>query len=354
MFSLDRIETYRENARLEAKLATGGLPESLWETYSAFANSYGGVILLGVEERSDHSLRIQGLLDAQEMLEEFLTRVQDPQTVSADLVSEELARVESTPHGDIIVIEVPLGRSRPPSGLSGQGPLPRLLPPGGGGGHPLLPGGGGRHAGGAAELTPSFFRTIPSGEARFIMSTITKQALEASLKQMMLKKPLDKITIRDITEACGISRMTFYYHFKDIYDLVEWVCVEDASRALQGKKTYDTWQEGLAQIFEAVLENKPFVLNAFRCISRDQMERFLFHLTYGLIRGVVDEKSQGRPISEEDKAFIAEFYKYSFVGILLDWIRQGMSEDYRTIVRKVSATMHGNIANAIENFAAEA
>ena len=84
------------------------------------------------------------------------------------------------------------------------------------------------------------------------------------------------------------------------------------------------------------------------------MERFLFHLTYGLIRGVVDEKSQGRPISEEDKAFIAEFYKYSFVGILLDWIRQGMSEDYRTIVRKVSATMHGNIANAIENFAAEA
>ena len=107
MFSLDRIETYRENARLEAKLATGGLPESLWETYSAFANSYGGVILLGVEERSDHSLRIQGLLDAQEMLEEFLTRVQDPQTVSADLVSEERARVESTPHGDIIVIEVP-------------------------------------------------------------------------------------------------------------------------------------------------------------------------------------------------------------------------------------------------------
>ena len=52
------------------------------------------------------------------------------------------------------------------------------------------------------------------------MPNATKQALEASLKRMMLKKPLDKITIRDITEDCGISRMTFYYHFKDIYDLV--------------------------------------------------------------------------------------------------------------------------------------
>ena len=120
------------------------------------------------------------------------------------------------------------------------------------------------------------------------MPNTTKQALEESLKHMLLKKPLDKITIRDITEDCGISRMAFYYHFKDIYDLVEWACIEDASKALQGKKTYETWQEGLLQIFEAVLENKPFILNAYRCISREQMERFLYQLTYGLIRGVVE------------------------------------------------------------------
>lgn len=68
------------------------------------------------------------------------------------------------------------------------------------------------------------------------MSNTTKQALEAALKEMMLKKPLDKITIRDLTETCGISRMAFYYHFKDIYDLVEWACAEDAAAALQGKR----------------------------------------------------------------------------------------------------------------------
>ena len=58
------------------------------------------------------------------------------------------------------------------------------------------------------------------------MPNTTKQALEESLKHMLLKKPLDKITIRDITEDCGISRMAFYYHFKDIYDLVEWACIQ--------------------------------------------------------------------------------------------------------------------------------
>ncbi len=185
------------------------------------------------------------------------------------------------------------------------------------------------------------------------MSNTTKLALEAALKTMMLQKPLDKITIRDITETCGISRMAFYYHFKDIYDLVEWSCVEDAAAALQGKKTCDTWQEGLTQIFEAVLENRPFILNAYRCISREQMERFLYKLTYGLIRGVVEEKSREAPISEADKAFIAEFYKYSFVGVMLDWIRQGMSGDYLLIVQKVCTTMRGAVSNSIQNFAAD-
>ena len=114
------------------------------------------------------------------------------------------------------------------------------------------------------------------------MNNITKNALEESLKKFLLQKPLDKITISDLTTDCGISRMAFYYHFKDIYDLVEWSCIEDASRALQGKKTYDTWQEGLQQIFEAVLENKPFILNVYRSVKREQVENYLYSLTYQL------------------------------------------------------------------------
>ena len=72
----------------------------------------------------------------------------------------------------------------------------------------------------------------------------TKKALAESLKNLLLQKPLNKITISDIADDCGINRMTFYYHFKDIYDLVEWTCAEEAAQAMEGKKTYDTWQEG--------------------------------------------------------------------------------------------------------------
>ncbi len=179
------------------------------------------------------------------------------------------------------------------------------------------------------------------------MSQVTKRALEESLKHLLLEKPLNKITIADITEDCGVSRMTFYYHFKDIYDLVEWCCVEDASKALAGKKTYDTWQEGFYNIFEVVLANKPFIQNVYHCVSKEQVETYLHSLTYDLLIGVVNEKAEGIPIKESDKVFIADFYKYAFVGIMLDWIKNGMKEDPHQIVSRISTLTHGDMARAI-------
>ena len=138
------------------------------------------------------------------------------------------------------------------------------------------------------------------------MSQITKRALEQSLKNLLQQKPLSKITISDITEDCGISRMTFYYHFKDIYDLVEWACMEDAAKALQNKKTYDTWQQGFIQIFHAVRENKVFVMSVYRCVSREQVEKYLVPLTDQLIMGVIAERSAGMTVREEDKQFMLQ------------------------------------------------
>ena len=182
------------------------------------------------------------------------------------------------------------------------------------------------------------------------MPNTTKAALEESLKRLLLKKPLDKITITDITTDCGISRMAFYYHFKDIYDLVEWSCVEDGTKALQGKKTSESWTEGLTQIFEAVLENKPFIMNFYRNVDRERIENYLFKLTYDLIVGVVEEKSKGLNITEEDKKFIADFYKYGFVGIMLEWIREGMKENIEDLVRMMDLTLHDTVTTSIHNF----
>ena len=185
------------------------------------------------------------------------------------------------------------------------------------------------------------------------MAHTTKRTLSETLKKILQEKSLDKVTVVDIVEASAINRQTFYYHFKDIYDLVEWSCIEDASQALQGKKTYDTWQEGLQQIFEAVLENKPFILNVYRSVKREQVESYLYSLTYQLIEGVVEEQSENLRVTEEQKKFIADFYKYSFVGVMLDWIKRGMKEAPEEIANMVCVTMHGNIGNSLRNMEKE-
>lgn len=179
------------------------------------------------------------------------------------------------------------------------------------------------------------------------MSQTTKRALAASLKHLLLKKPLNKITINDITEDCGISRMTFYYHFKDIFDLVEWTCQEDAAKALEGNKTYDTWQQGFLRIFQAVAENKPFITNVYHSVSREQVELYLYQVTYSLLISVVEEQAAGMSVREEDKAFIADFYKYAFVGIMLNWIKGDMKEDPERIIDRIDTLIHGDIRRAL-------
>ena len=184
------------------------------------------------------------------------------------------------------------------------------------------------------------------------MSQTTKRALGASLKKLLLQKPLNKITISDIAEECGISRMTFYYHFKDIYDLVEWTCAEEAAQAMEGKKTYDTWQEGFLNIFSAVQANKPLIMNVYRCVSRERIEQYLNPLICSLILGVVEEKSAEIPVSEADKRFIANFYEYAFIGVMLEWIDNNMREEPSVLVERTSRVVHGSILRALDAFRA--
>ena len=101
------LERYREDGHVEAKEALGGLPESLWETYSAFANAEGGVILLGVGEREDHSFRVLELLDPEGLLEEFWAILRNPEYVSVNLLKEEDVQILREEGRCIIAIFVP-------------------------------------------------------------------------------------------------------------------------------------------------------------------------------------------------------------------------------------------------------
>lgn len=107
MLDFNNLQQYRENNRIEAKEALGGLPESIWETYSGFANADGGIILLGVKELPDKSLQALDLLDPQWLIEDFWAILNNPDRVSVNILTEDHVQIHEVDGKHIIAITVP-------------------------------------------------------------------------------------------------------------------------------------------------------------------------------------------------------------------------------------------------------
>ncbi len=107
MLDFENLSKYTESEYIEAKSALGGLPQSLWETYSAFANTNGGVILLGVKEGIERALYPVDLPDPEGLIEEFWYNVKNPNRVSINILSEKDVYIQKVQGKNIVVINVP-------------------------------------------------------------------------------------------------------------------------------------------------------------------------------------------------------------------------------------------------------
>ena len=106
------------------------------------------------------------------------------------------------------------------------------------------------------------------------LATGTKEALASALRQMMTVKPIDKVTVKDIVEICGVNRQTFYYHFDDVDDLLEWVFEQDSDRVFPREVVYNHWMEDMMGYFDYLVSNSAFTLNVYNSNSRLYMLRY--------------------------------------------------------------------------------
>jgi len=156
------------------------------------------------------------------------------------------------------------------------------------------------------------------------MSHRTKAALAAALKQAMAKKPLSKITIRELIEACDINRQTFYYHFSDIYDLVKWTYKQDADALINGRKNVLLWQDGLLQLLHYLDDNRAVCLCALRSIGREHIHQMLYSDLYDLIHQTIADmgKELNIPAEQKDEHIdtLTQFCIASLIGTMECWL----------------------------------
>lgn len=182
------------------------------------------------------------------------------------------------------------------------------------------------------------------------MSNITKKAIAESFKKLIEVKSVPEITIQDITSSCGLNRQTFYYHFKDIYDLIEWIFEDDLQTAVGSHKTISNWNEGYQSLFNYCLKNKNFIIYTYNSISRKQVEQFLYKVAYSFLYKVISLEAKNYRIREEDLIYITHFYKYVFVGFLCEWIDSNMSVKPDIIIEKLNKMIQGTVKSNLEKF----
>ena len=182
------------------------------------------------------------------------------------------------------------------------------------------------------------------------MATSTKEALGDALKQMMSLKPINKITVKDLVSICNVNRQTFYYHFDDVYDLLEWVFEEDASRILPNEVKYDTWKTDVLTFFDYLYENRTFALNVYNSNSRTGMMRYLTERLSGCIESFCVIASEGKNIDRQDFNFVVELYSYTVVGLLSRWMDEGMEMPSEGTKKRFINVLDSSVENMLDRF----
>ena len=179
------------------------------------------------------------------------------------------------------------------------------------------------------------------------MTIVIKRVLASTLKEMAEKKSLSKITINDLTQACDVSRQTFYNNFKDIYDLVEWIYLKEVVTPIERGKIYDKWQDALTSIFQYISENHVFVLNTYRSFGKEFLEKLLRQEIELFLSNQVFKKIEVTKEEAKQVEFSYSFYTYALVGVGLDWIEKQMPESVEELVERIEKVMLGEIISLL-------
>ena len=183
------------------------------------------------------------------------------------------------------------------------------------------------------------------------MPNAMKYALAQSLKKLLSTRKLDKITVKDIAEDCGVNRQTFYYYFRDIYDLLEWNFCDATERLIRSGLDHGDWRSGVKAVTEYLQENRTLVWNAYHSISHESVSEFLKRTLRPHILSAVREEAKGLEWEpcQENVNFVADIFTLTAAGIVMEWIGTQRMEGTEERLNELFTAMDGSVSLMLRN-----
>ena len=180
------------------------------------------------------------------------------------------------------------------------------------------------------------------------MANFTERAIKETFLKLLGDRALDKITVKDIVEECGINRNSFYYHYQDIPDLLGHIIKEQADLVITEYPTVDSLESAMEAIISFAIKNRNAVLHIFNSVSRDILEKNLSDLCEDVIGKYVDTVITERQYSADDRRIIVGFLKCEFFGVTINWLNDGMKDDLLNDSRRFFELMPSLLKGALK------
>lgn len=161
-------------------------------------------------------------------------------------------------------------------------------------------------------------------------TSITKEALASALKTLLMRQPLSKISIKDITDYCSISRNTFYYHFKDKYELVNWIFLSDMSEHVESFADPDKLPETFVDVCRVMYSHRKFYQACFQYTGQNSLYDYMLDFYFNLWAQNLTHLYQKNQIvvKKEELSLAAKMKTHALLGTMIEWVRAGMHDDY--------------------------
>ena len=174
------------------------------------------------------------------------------------------------------------------------------------------------------------------------LSLHRKEQMAASLKKLMTRKNLGRITIQELADDCGINRYTFYYHFQDIYDLLAWTFRQDFEKLFADRSRCPTLEAWIQNLIRYLKENAAVCKSALSSMGGDSFRRICVEDISGMMHDRLRELCRGRAVPDDYLDFLAAFYLEAVSGIMIGWIQSDM--ELRGAADPVSAHCPGGFS----------
>ena len=180
------------------------------------------------------------------------------------------------------------------------------------------------------------------------MASRTRNAIVESFIRLLEERPVNKISVKDIVEDCGINRNTFYYHFADIPSLADGLLRAEADAIAHNVVQLNSLEACMEIATRHCKENRRAIGHLYRYVDRESYERHLLDICEHIVTIYIDDAIGGRPLPPDDRSTIIEGYKCELFGFITDWLRRGMSEDMEREFLNLCALRDGMLETMIE------